>query len=334
VIVSRHRGRKAVAFVLAAVMLLIPVSPALADDPAPTARIATGVTVCGVAVGGMTADEASAAVAAGCTLPVLAPITLDATGSVFTFDPAPAVSLDTAGLLADALASTGPADFGRRYSVDTTAVADFVGSVATSMAIAPVSSKRTVVKKRLRITPARVGRALDVSATLAAVLATIDAELAADGAQQPAVTAPVVEVQPKYSPANIGKTILVVLHERYLYYYSGAKLMKKIRCAIGMPGHSTPTGKFKVVRKSARPSWRNPGSAWAARMPGYIRPGYYNPLGLRALYLNAPGIRIHGTAKTWSMGHAASHGCIRLTNATIVKLYPHIPVGTPVWIVK
>jgi lipoprotein-anchoring transpeptidase ErfK/SrfK len=69
-------------------------------------------------------------------------------------------------------------------------------------------------------------------------------------------------------------------------------------------------------------------------MPSHIGPGFYNPLGLRALYLSAPGIRIHGTAQTWSMGHRASHGCIRLTNHNILDLYPRVKVGTPVYIVK
>ncbi len=69
-------------------------------------------------------------------------------------------------------------------------------------------------------------------------------------------------------------------------------------------------------------------------MPAYIPPGPTNPLGLRALYLNSPGIRIHGTYKTWTIGTAASHGCMRVANSQIVKLYPLVPVGTPVFIIK
>jgi lipoprotein-anchoring transpeptidase ErfK/SrfK len=34
------------------------------------------------------------------------------------------------------------------------------------------------------------------------------------------------------------------------------------------------------------------------------------------------------------MGHAASHGCVRLTNRDVVNIYPRVPVGTPVFIVK
>lgn len=326
---------RAVALALAVVMMAVPSVTALAEGTVPVApTVVSGVTVSGIDVGGMTAEEASAALTAGWPMPVLAPITLDATGAIFTIDPAPVVSRDIAGLLADALAATAPVDLAPRYSIDTSAVADLVASVDASIGIKPVSSKRVIVKRRLKITKPVYGLRLDRDATLASLVAAIEAELAAGGAAQPPVTATTIVRLPKYTRENIGKTILVVLGERNLRYYSGTKLMVKYRCAIGMPGHETPRGTFKVIAKNSRPAWRNPGSAWARSMPRYIAPGYYNPLGLRALYINSPGIRIHGTSKTWSMGRAASHGCVRLTNANIVKLYPRIPVGTPVIIVK
>lgn len=326
-------ARRSLALVIAVVLLALPTMPALADEViAPT--IATGVTVCGVDVGGMTSDEASAAVRAGWSMPALAPVTLDAKGKIFSFDPSRSVALDLSGLITDALAATAPADLAARYTIDPAPVSAFVASADTSFTIKPVSSKRTIVKRRLKITKPVYGRRLDRAATVASMTATIEAELAAGGAQQPVVIAKTVVLTPKYTPSNIGKTILVVLSERYVRLYSGSKLVKKYRCAIGMPGHATPRGTFKVIAKSAHPAWRNPGSAWARSMPSYIAPGYYNPLGLRALYINSPGIRIHGTSQTWSMGRAASHGCIRLTNANIVKLYPLVPVGTPVYIVK
>lgn len=328
--------RRAVALVLAIAMLGAPSVPALAEETAPpsVATIVAGVTICGIDVGSMTSDEASAALAAGWTMPSLAPLTVDATGTLFTFDPRPVVKLDAPALLAEAMAATAPVELAPRYSIDASAVAEFVASVDTSIGIKPVSSKRIIVKRRLKITAPKYGLRLDRAATLSSLLSAIEAELVAGGAQQPPVVATTIVRKPKYTRENIGKTILVVLGERNLRYYSGTKLMVKYRCAIGMPGHATPRGTFKVIAKSARPAWRNPGSAWARSMPRYIAPGYYNPLGLRALYINSPGIRIHGTSKTWSMGRAASHGCVRLTNANIVKLYPRIPVGTPVMIVK
>ncbi len=65
-------------------------------------------------------------------------------------------------------------------------------------------------------------------------------------------------------------------------------------------------------------------------MPAYIPPGPGNPLGTRALYLNAPGIRIHGTYNSASIGTYASHGCIRMLIGDSEALFPLVPVGTKV----
>ena len=65
-------------------------------------------------------------------------------------------------------------------------------------------------------------------------------------------------------------------------------------------------------------------------MPQTIPPGPANPLGLRALPLSAPGILIHGTPEDSSIGHWASHGCIRMHEADVLALYPLVPVGTKV----
>ena len=43
-------------------------------------------------------------------------------------------------------------------------------------------------------------------------------------------------------------------------------------------------------------------------------------------------IGIHGTNEPWVIGHAASHGCIRLPNAAMSKLFRLTPAGTPILI--
>jgi lipoprotein-anchoring transpeptidase ErfK/SrfK len=69
-------------------------------------------------------------------------------------------------------------------------------------------------------------------------------------------------------------------------------------------------------------------------MPATIGPGPNNPLGTRALNLNASGIRIHGTTANSSIGTAASHGCMRMHRWDIEDLYDRVEVGTPVLIVR
>jgi L,D-transpeptidase ErfK/SrfK len=67
-------------------------------------------------------------------------------------------------------------------------------------------------------------------------------------------------------------------------------------------------------------------------MPASIPPGPGNPLGTRAMSLNASGILIHGTYASYSVGTYASHGCIRMLLSDVEALYPQVPVGTPVLI--
>lgn len=40
------------------------------------------------------------------------------------------------------------------------------------------------------------------------------------------------------------------------------------------------------------------------------------------------GIYIHGTAEETSLGKPSSHGCIRMYNADIIRLYEQVPLGT------
>lgn len=58
---------------------------------------------------------------------------------------------------------------------------------------------------------------------------------------------------------------------------------------------------------------------------------YKGIMGTRRLYLG-DGYGIHGTDHPESIGHAASHGCVRLRNEDIEKLYDMVPVGTVVYI--
>lgn len=126
------------------------------------------------------------------------------------------------------------------------------------------------------------------------------------------------------------RRIVVNLAERKLYYYANSSLQKVYSVAVGMPRWPTPTGSFQIVSKQVNPSWYNPGSSWAVSMPKRIGPGSNNPLGLRAMGINVPGIFIHGTSNYGSIGTAASHGCIRMRNSEVLDFFPLIDIGVPV----
>jgi len=58
---------------------------------------------------------------------------------------------------------------------------------------------------------------------------------------------------------------------------------------------------------------------------------YKGVLGTRRLVLG-DGYALHGTNVPESIGRSVSHGCVRLRNEDIEKLYEMVPVGTPVYI--
>src|SRR6476469_1636038 len=58
---------------------------------------------------------------------------------------------------------------------------------------------------------------------------------------------------------------------------------------------------------------------------------YVGVLGTRRLELG-DGYGIHGTDHPETIGQSVSHGCVRMRNEDIEKLYPMVAVGTPVYI--
>ena len=63
---------------------------------------------------------------------------------------------------------------------------------------------------------------------------------------------------------------------------------------------------------------------------GPIPPGNGNPLGTRWIGTSAPAIGIHGTYADYSIGSAASHGCLRMLIPEVEELYEDVAVGMPV----
>jgi lipoprotein-anchoring transpeptidase ErfK/SrfK len=65
-------------------------------------------------------------------------------------------------------------------------------------------------------------------------------------------------------------------------------------------------------------------------IPEYMPGGPDNPLGARALYIGKTEFRIHGTSQPWTIGTAASSGCIRMLNEEVIDLYERAKVGAVV----
>jgi lipoprotein-anchoring transpeptidase ErfK/SrfK len=95
-----------------------------------------------------------------------------------------------------------------------------------------------------------------------------------------------------------------------------------------------PIGEWTVTAVARNPSFNyNPDLFWDAE-PSHakakIPPGPNGPVGVVWIDINKPHYGIHGTAEPGSVGHTASHGCVRLTNWDALKLAAMVGKGTKV----
>jgi hypothetical protein len=118
-----------------------------------------------------------------------------------------------------------------------------------------------------------------------------------------------------------------------LRLWKNLQLVKTYKIAVGQVGLETPAGLYHVQNKAVNPAWHVPNSAWAGDLAGTVVPGGTAENPLKARWLGIfDGAGIHGTDATYSLGTAASHGCIRMAIPDVVELYDQVPVGAPVYI--
>ena len=115
-------------------------------------------------------------------------------------------------------------------------------------------------------------------------------------------------------------TLQVSLSARQLRVADGDSTVAMYEVAVGRPSNPTPTGTFETGDIVWNPSWTPPSSNWAANKH-YQPPGAAaNPMQGVKIYFRAPYYYIHGTNNPGSIGEAASHGCIRMTEDDAVAL--------------
>jgi hypothetical protein len=125
-------------------------------------------------------------------------------------------------------------------------------------------------------------------------------------------------------PLHVVRTLLEIDKRRLrARLFRDAKLVFKAGIGIGKSATPTPSGRFWIREK----------------FPVHNVP-LYGPYAMgTSAYAPTlsdwPGggvVGLHGTNQPWLVPGRPSHGCIRLRNADITRLYRLTPRGTPVWI--
>ena len=133
-------------------------------------------------------------------------------------------------------------------------------------------------------------------------------------------------------------TVVVDTPNRFLYVVEPGGTAMRYGIGVGRQGFSW-AGDAQIQAKREWPKWFPP-AEMIDRKPDLepfrhgMDPGLTNPLGARALYLYQNGkdtlFRLHGTPEWWTVGTAASSGCIRLMNQDIIDLYNRVPMNARV----
>ncbi len=334
----RRPARLAAAGLLA--LLWIPVAVAPAQGPP---RVAENVGAGGVDLSGLTLEEATAKLRAQLAPRLAEPVVVRAAGRRFVLPAADAkVTLDALTTAKRALraakASTTPEAGGTAFGAEVPlairhsrlAVRAFSAQVAAGVARAPRDATLRIGIKRMTVRRAKLGVGLDATALAAKVDAALDAPATSRLIEQrtrktyPAVN--VDDLRARY------RTVITVSKSEFkLRLFKNLKLRRSFGVAVGAPGYPTPEGRFRIQDKQVDPVWSVPNSPWAGELAGSTVAGgsAANPLKARWMGI-VNGVGIHGTGQEWSIGSAASHGCIRMRVADVKRLYPLVPVGTTI----
>lgn len=350
----RKRGLRTFAVVVAAIVgisMLAAGGAAYAAyryEQARADRILPGVTIAGVDVSGMTRAEAVQALNKTTGRSLRAPMTIRVGDTRWVVTPRElGRRADVEGAVDRAMevsGSMGTFDrFWHRFREDPVDVTidvayarrgagidELVSKISKDVFVAPTNAALGIDDDAtgLVFRRARAGTKLDVELAVAEIATAVDEGRAV-------VKLEARPLRPKVTVPTMGKTVVVWVNRNQIELYDGFEVEQTWSVATAKPGWTTPVGDWKIWDMREDPTWYNPAlDSWGAGLPAVVPGGPGNPMGTRAIYIDAPGlIRIHGTTDPSSIGRYASHGCIRMQNEQIEDLFERIEVGDHVLIV-
>jgi lipoprotein-anchoring transpeptidase ErfK/SrfK len=342
------RGAK-IAVITGVVVLLLGAVAAYAYDSSQDGKIAEGVTIAGVDVGGMNEAEAKRAVRRTLLAPLRHSLRVGYDGESWTL-PGKRLKLrvDLDRAVEEAVEESREGGLPVRLvryvtggSVEESVAADvtysqpavnrFVREIADALNREPVDATVEANGAELAVVPAEHGRKLRDNLLTRQLKAAV-----LNASADHTIAARTHSISPEVTGEDVASeypTYLTLDRVNYtLRLWEDLKLAKTYTVAVGQEGLETPEGLYHIQDKQVEPTWHVPESDWAGSLAGQsIPPGPSNPLKARWMGIYE-GAGIHGTEETSSLGTAASHGCVRMAVPDVEELYDLVEVGTPIYI--
>ena len=134
-------------------------------------------------------------------------------------------------------------------------------------------------------------------------------------------------------PAQAARVVVSKGESSVRAYDASGALLAFYSATIGSEHDPLPLGEWKINGVARDPKFHyNPELFWDAKKSAdkqTLPPGPNNPVGLAWIDLSKDHYGIHGTPEPNKIGHATSHGCIRLTNWDVLELAAIVRPGTP-----
>lgn len=351
---SAERSRSAWPILGAVVVVLVVVLAGgmYVYDHAHRDAIAHGVSIDGVAVGGLSETAALHKIQHAVIDPLNRPLTVRSNAGTWTLGAREAgLTVDAQNMVAQAVHASREGSivtrtfrglFGGSVHHDVPLVVNYSHEAVTALT-AKVRAAVNRAPRNATVQPSASG----LSTVAASPGLTVENERlggrivhALMGASASrTVTVPTKAVQPTVTTADLASQypayIVVDRGSFQLRFYEHLHLAKTYEIAVGMEGLETPAGLHHVEWKEENPPWLVPNKAWAGALAGKtIPPGPEDPLKARFMSFDG-GAGIHGIdpSEYSSIGHDASHGCVRMRIPDVIALYSRTPVGTPVYII-
>jgi len=321
---------------------------AYAIDRVNSDKIADGIQIGGIDVGGMSADQARNRVHARLVKPLDKPVTATYNGTKYVLNPDKLqIRADIDGMIDAALRASQSGGFPTRVwryttgsSVDreiaphitysSKAIDEFVDNVASDVNTPAQDATISPTPSSLNTVPGSDGVSLLTDRLRTQLRGAIESP------HNRTVKAPVQKLEPDVTTDELAQEYPVYITiDRaafQLRLWRDLELAKTYTIAVGAAGYETSTGVYNVESKQVNPTWYVPDAAWAGDLAGeVVPPGPDNPLQARWMGF-FDGAGIHGTSDVGSLGSAASHGCIRMSVPDVIELYDQVPLGTPIYI--